>query len=335
MEKQRSIFIDLVKGLSILTLFFLHFEDGCWDYKYNYFLVRSPSFYMVVGWLWGLSSHQRTISEHWQKRRKGLVLPYIWLSLIALVFDVLMILCFDTKGLIFWRDLYKTLCLRGIGTLWFLPALLGGELLFLSLRNMHFVIKWICFLFSIVFICLIKQVSSNLQFDGSINDIINAPLKVVENILYCYVYLSAAYNIAHYLGRRILSFSNEVLFVIGSLLLSGAFYLFNFISITGELAGEVKFIFYNLMVGFGILLFFRSTENLSIWKPLQYIGKNTLNVMFFHYCILFQLAIAIQKHYVGAPYSGPVTLLYFGIALVLQVAIIEFVNRKVPFIVGK
>ena len=54
-KQKRSLSIDMVKGLSIMTLFFLHFENGWMNSDYNFFIVRSPAFYIVVGWLWGMS----------------------------------------------------------------------------------------------------------------------------------------------------------------------------------------------------------------------------------------------------------------------------------------
>ena len=115
--KQRSLSIDMVKGLSIMTLFFLHFENGWINCEYNYLIVRSPAFYIVVGWLWGMSSNNRTLKGHWEKRKKGLIKPYLWLSLIFIAFDVIMVLLqlmdIQTLG----RDIFKTVSLRGIGTL--------------------------------------------------------------------------------------------------------------------------------------------------------------------------------------------------------------------------
>lgn len=262
-------------------------------------------------------------------------MPYIWLSLIALVFDVLMILCFHTNYFILWRDLYKTICLRGIGTLWFLPALLGGEIIFLLQRELHTLLRCGLFFLTILIIWQLGHLSNIIHFNGYINDIIKAPIKVIENVLQCFVYLSATYYIACHYGKEILALSNKMLFITGTSLLLLAFYLFNFVCISGELLGEIKFITYNIMVGFGIMLFFRSLENFPIWKPLQYIGKNTLNIMFTHFCILFQLAIAIQTNIIGKSYTGISTLVYFVIAFVFQIAIIKFVNRKYPFLVGK
>ena len=49
MLKERSNAIDMIKGLSIMTLFYLHFENGWMNTDYNFFLVRSQAFYIVVG----------------------------------------------------------------------------------------------------------------------------------------------------------------------------------------------------------------------------------------------------------------------------------------------
>ena len=57
--KRRSLSIDMVKGLSIMTLFYLHFENGWINPEYNFFIVRSPAFYIVVGWLWGMSTEKK------------------------------------------------------------------------------------------------------------------------------------------------------------------------------------------------------------------------------------------------------------------------------------
>lgn len=78
MLKERSNAIDMIKGLSIMTLFYLHFENGWMNTDYNFFLVRSQAFYIVVGWLWEMSSNRRTVAEHWTKRKTGLIIPYLW-----------------------------------------------------------------------------------------------------------------------------------------------------------------------------------------------------------------------------------------------------------------
>ena len=125
----------MVKGLSIMTLFFLHFENGWQTTDYNFFIVRSPAFYIIVGWLWGLSKNRRSVREHWEKRLQGLVKPYFYFSLIFIAFDLIMVICQQFEQFVLYRDIYKTICLKGIGTLWFLPALLGGEIMFLYLRT--------------------------------------------------------------------------------------------------------------------------------------------------------------------------------------------------------
>lgn len=53
--KKRSDAIDMVKGLSIMTLFYLHFEEGWMNTDLNYFIVRSPAFYIVCRLPYGTS----------------------------------------------------------------------------------------------------------------------------------------------------------------------------------------------------------------------------------------------------------------------------------------
>ena len=216
-KKKRSAAIDMVKGLSILTLFFLHFENGYINFNYNYFIVRSPAFYIVVGWLWGLSSKQRTIQEHWKKRKKGLVTPYIYLSILFILFDIIIVCCSFKEPFIIWRDIYKTICLRGIGTLWFLPALLGGELLFLSVRAHNTKVKYssyfICLI--IIYLYLIWSNESILK-NESLHNILDAPFRVIKDISNAFIYISIAYYISRKYGNFILSQNKIYLFAEGS-----------------------------------------------------------------------------------------------------------------------
>jgi len=335
--KRRSVAIDMVKGLSIMTLFFLHFENGYFDFNYNFLIVRSPAFFIVVGWLWGLSSKDRTIAHHWQKRKQGLVKPYIWMSLIFIIFDILIVTFKLQNDMVLWRDIYKTLCLKGIGTLWFLPALLGGEILFLKMRDLK---PWI--ITSSYFICLIliymyNQWEEYVNFDSIIySDILKAPVSVIVAMLNAYIYIGIAFYTSRHYGKRILAQSKKTLFVEGITLLLFAFIILNNLSL-GDFAYNICFIIGSSSAGFGILLLFTSIETIGIIaKPLEYFGKNSLIVMAFHFCLLFQITLIFDRVVMGHDsYSGGITLVYFGFALIAQILLIEIINRKFKFIIGK
>ena len=339
--KQRSLSIDMVKGLSIMTLFFLHFENGWMKTEYNYFIVRSPAFYIVVGWLWGMSSNKKTIKGHWEKRKNGLVKPYLWLSLIFIFFDAIMVV-FQLMDLrILGRDIFKALSLRGIGTLWFLPALLGGEMLFIYLNEKNKTAKSIGYILCFAFIVLFNKYFSNLFPQNEILQFITySQTRVVKDVCDTFIYISIAYYISKAYGKSIFNLSKSYQFLIGLTLLSISFYIFNFIIWKYSIHvifETVVFMLTSCCSGFGILLLFKSIEQIKpIAIPLSYCGKNSLTIMAFHFCLLLQIALIFDKIVLGNDnYYGDMTIIYFLIAVILQIGIIELVNRKFPYIIGK
>ena len=317
-----------------MTLFFLHFENGVINTEYNFFVVRSQAFFLVIGWLWGMSSNKRTVKGHWEKRKTGLVRPYIILSLIFITFDLIMVAANLMETQILYRDIYKAATLKGMGTLWFLPALLGGEMLFLHFRDKKKIVRFFIFILSILAITTYSNYSHKEQ-----------PIKMVEWFLTtikagleAFLYIYIAYYISKKHGRRIFNnWGKHQLLAMGIALLALSFLLHNDFFDYHDSLGEVIFILANVCAGIGILLFFRSIESFKpISIPLSYFGKNSLIIMAFHFCLLFQLTIAFDKHIMNnESYSGDITIIYFFIALIIQILIIEIINKHFKFIIGK
>lgn len=333
-KNKRSLSIDMVKGLSIMTLFFLHFENGVMNTEYNFFVVRSQAFFLVIGWLWGMSSNKRTVKGHWDKRKRGLVRPYIILSLIFITFDLIMVAANLMETQILYRDIYKAATLKGIGTLWFLPALLGGEMLFLHFRDKKKIVRFFIFILSILAITTYSNYSHKEQ-----------PIKMVEWFLTtikagleAFIYIYIAYYISKKYGRTIFNnWSRARLLATGVFLLILSFVLHNgLIGYHGPWE-QVIFILANVCAGIGILLFFRSIESFKpVSIPMSYFGKNSLIIMAFHFCLLFQLTIVFDKHIMkNEVYEGDITIIYFFIALIIQILIIEVINKRFKFIIGK
>lgn len=327
----------MVKGLSIMTLFFLHFEEGWMHLDQNYFIVRSPAFYMVVGWLWGMSSNRRTVKEHWEKRKKGLVVPYLWFSLILIVLDLVLLAISWIEPFILYRDIYKTLCLRGIGTLWFLPVLLGGEMLFLTIRDSGYVKKvaiW-CVLLLVIYLYHRWDISV-FHDESNMSQILDAPLKTIKDVSNSFIYLSIAYYISSYCGKELFNGNKTRLIVIGLTSLSFSFFLANNNPFQAFIPHTVVFMLYNILSGLGVILFFRAIETIKgISRPLVYCGKNSLVIMTMHWA-LFTITLCVDKHLMlNVTYSGFRTVIYFLVAIVLMIGIIEIINRKFSFIIGK
>lgn len=339
--KHRSLSIDMVKGVSIMTLFFLHFENGWINCEYNFFIVRSPAFYIVVGWLWGMSSNKKTIKGHWGKRKKGLVEPYLWLSLIFIIFDAIMVALQLMDVKILGRDIFKTLSLRGIGTLWFLPALLGGEMLFIYLNNKKKIVKFYAYILCFAFIVLFNKYVSNLFPKNEILQFITySQTRVVKDICDTFIYISIAYYISRAYGKKIFNLRKSYQFIVGLTQLGISFYIFNFTIekyLNNEIFETTFFMIASCLSGIGILLFFKSIEQIKLIAiPLSYCGKNSLTIMAFHFCLLYPTTLIFDKNVLcNNHYYGDITIIYFLIAVILQIGIIELINRKFPYIIGK
>lgn len=324
-----------------MTLFFLHFENGWMNNEYNYFIVRSPAFYIVVGWLWGMSSNKKTIRGHWEKRKYGLVKPYLWLSLIFIAFDAIMVVLQLMDAQILCRDIFKTVSLRGIGTLWFLPALLGGEMLFIYLSNKNKKIKSVAYILCFALIVIINKFAPSIfPKNEYLQFVAHSLTRVVKDVCNTFIYISIAYYISNTKGRTIFNSKKTDLFIRGLVLLCSAFYLFNFVLgkySNSEIIETALLMTASCCSGFGILLFFKSIEEFKLLaRPLSYCGKNSLTIMAFHFCLLFPITLIFDKHFLGnSQYYGDITIIYFLIAVIIQIGIIELVNRKFPYIIGK
>ena len=238
--------------------------------------------------------------------------------------------------LIIQRDIFKTLCLRGIGTLWFLPALLGGEMLFLSNKHKPFWIKSMCYILALFTICIYMW--WNEHYTNSNKEMLNAPFRVIRDISDAFIYLSVAFYFSKRYGKLLLAQPKVNQFLIGFGLLLLDFYISNLLNI--EFAYPISvfiFIVCNMLSGIGIIMLFTSIETFKpISNPLVYCGKNSLIIMVMHYCFLLELTRIFDHHILHYDtYWGNRTIFYFLVALVIQVFIVDIINRHFKYIIGK
>ena len=123
---KRLDYIDATKGVAILCITFLHFEQGVIPGWLNVWIgmFMISAFYVTSGWVSGVNDKPITAKELLKKRLRQLGVPYLWFSLLIIIFDILWVALGLMESGILLRDIYKTVVLRGIGTLWFLPVLL-------------------------------------------------------------------------------------------------------------------------------------------------------------------------------------------------------------------
>ena len=133
--------IDIIKGISIIMIVNVHLLSG------QFFLIGDTyhviAFFFTAGLVHGCTEKwkRKSLLSFVRGRLKQLGHPYLMLSLCYIIMHlVINVVRGDTLINIVIKDSFlKTVSLRGIGTLWFLPVLFFGEIVFFAAkrRNIH------------------------------------------------------------------------------------------------------------------------------------------------------------------------------------------------------
>ena len=125
MMKERFIFIDILKGVSILLVAYGHIIPGVIPEFTEYAgIFRMPLFFFVSGVLFNNEKYKNNFIEFIQKRYRGLLVPFFYFSIIVLV-------AYSIIEKDYFCFLLKTLR-NGWGgyALWFIPVLLLSQIIY-------------------------------------------------------------------------------------------------------------------------------------------------------------------------------------------------------------
>ena len=326
----RLKYVDDLKGVSIIAIMLLHFEDGIFPAAVNvwigYFMITA--FYFASGWIEGCSENFYGWNTWWKKRKQSLVMPYLWFSLIILGCDLIFVMLGEMPPIILLRDIYKTLTLRGIGTLWFIPALLGGEVIARTFITGTFFRKILLISISFSYNALYTIWNQNYGHLNEIYRIVDAPFRSVFDIMNAWWIIVVGFYISKHYVNEINGWSKyskcvATLAVLGFFTLS-----------LQSAGGAINSCF---VVGpLGMMLLCMCCERWKIFAIFEYFGKNSLIVMVTHYSILQQICIFIHRYFTGMEQLGGTSaFLYFAICLILEIPFIYGINRYFPQLIGK
>ena len=329
--KEREQYIDIVKGICILCIVFLHYENGILPSYVNTFIgsFMITAFYISSGWLSAMSTSKRSLKELVLKRWKQLGIPYIGWSIIILLFDSILWLLnyYDTYFMA--RETYKFLILRGIGTLWFLPALFGGEVIWKWLQNKHISLIIIVLLCS----CIYGILYMNFNWpEGSLYKIIDAPFRTLNNILNAFVCIVAGYYSYKLLACKMNSCKKTCLFISGICLCLIAYiaanYLPEFLSwcwpYIAPIIGPV-----------GLMMIAKAIQGYRMMDYVAYWGQNSLILMVTHYSIIMVLFQVFVEKCFHETFGGWNSIICFLLSMPLQYLIVKPVNKYAHILVGK
>ena len=335
--KKRYDYIDATKGVAILCITFLHFEQGVIPHWLNTWigLFMISAFYVTSGWVSGISNKPTTAKELFKKRIKQLGVPYLWFSLLIILFDILWVTLGLMESNILLRDIYKTFTLRGIGTLWFLPVLLIGEYIFTLIKNSKK--KWGWAVVGLIATLLVNYAYNTLWLPmrdlSELNKIIDSPLQPIVRGLYAWPIIAIGYLLGKKWGMRIIEENKIKLLLISAVLFAISFILvikppFNIYYINGVLSNTLPAIAF-------MFLFAMFTKGV-ITRFFTYWGVNSLVLMCTHFSITMEVLMAFDKYILHhSTFEGARTIIYFVVCIILTYPLVWLFNGKLKFMLGK
>lgn len=310
--KNRLDYIDLSKGFTIILVVLGHiYQDNyirTWLYSFHI-----PLFFIISGILLNYKDiNNNNFLSILETKIKSIMIPYF---------------CFEALNIIIWLinnkeftisalrwNIIDTILLYAHGTTWFLPCLFIAEIIFIIIRkiikNDYFTIITCILITTLPFVLNLGQGITLIIFRSCIalgficlgyfiypiqKDINLSKIKI--SIIFCINIILCILN-----GRVDLykiTFNNVILYFLCAFL------------------GSIS-----------ILMIFK---NIKFNRGLSYFGKNSLIIM----CVHNNLILILQSIFKFS-YDGYVKgLILLIIVMIIQIPIIEIINRYLPFMIGK
>lgn len=334
---KRFDYIDATKGVAILCITFLHFEKGVIPGWLNTWIgmFMISAFYVTSGWVTGINDKPITAKQLFKKRIRQLGVPYLWFSLLIILFDALWVALGLMESNILFRDIYKTLTLRGIGTLWFLPVLLIGEYIFTLIKNSKR--KWMWAAFGLATTLLVNHAYNSLWLpirdNGELYKILDAPMQPIVRGLYAWPIIAIGYLLGKKWGRQIVTENRTKLLLISATLFAISLILVICPPIS---IYYVNGILSNTLPAIAFMCLFAVFTKGCITRFFTYWGINSLILMCTHFSITMEVLMAFDKYILHHPtFESTRTIIYFVICILMTYPLVWLFNGKLKFMLGR
>lgn len=304
---KRITYLDTAKGILILLMLIGHIWNEGFVHDFIY-VFHMPAFFIISGMV---SSRKeisvRGFTEYLFSRIQTLLIPYLFFEVYAIFVDIICNGAYlNIKGYA-----YQILTLQLFnGPLWFLMVMFISGLMFFVLQGIKTrPLKYTVMLVLLLLVMLMQQYRAYIS-----------PSTVTLALLYMVIgaWLRTCFDKMSVGGGYIW-------------LLFGATILISLTNV-GEMpdyqSGSRVLFLLGSIVGTAFIL------GISRWldhRFFQFFGQNSLVILGSHYPI-----IRLTKHFLRfeefSPFGG---ILFFAILVSLEVLIILFVNRFLPFAAGK
>ncbi len=342
-QSKRLHYFDVAKGFGIILVVLGHIEYISDPLRTWISSFHMPLFFVVSGMLMRYKDElSRPFASTVKKKARGLIIPYLWFSLLYFVIDILNVALGKIDMATFWEDLQYSLTFYGVSVLWFLPALFVAECGFILISKR---------LPKIPSILLIVVLSVGAyfaeQYLKGCEVLYGTSFGIMTLIHFLYVFLRGiiamlfvclAYH-TFALTKPGSGFS-PLQVLIGVL-------LFAINMLTSQINGCVDFrnqIFENVFLflfdavigSYALILICKNIPNLP---PISFFGKNSLVVMATHVNTYVLYAAILLSWQIDKIVTHAKSYIFqfniMWITFALETLIILVINRFFPFVLGK
>ena len=351
MEKKRIDYFDLARGAGIILVIIGHIEYMPAEFHTFVISFHMPLFFVISGMLLCINKEaEKELVPFIKKRAGGIMLPYLYFSLIYIIVYVFYYLIKDRA--VMWQqaktNLVSSLTLYGISVLWFLPALFISEVLFIFLvKKLRYFSAAVSVLLFVISLILNRALQLNFLAYSTKAQYMLAIM--ILRAFICMFFIAFGYYFALIWKTSDKTSSGKIALadiLTGIVLLTAVVFLSRInliIDLRACSFGNPWVYFLTAILGsLGVIFLFKGTEiikNRSLLFPLKYLGKNSLIIMLTH-LDLFVLYVAevFAMHFnkkISDEYGTAFNIMTVVFVLIAEVFIIEIINRFFPFLVGK
>lgn len=315
-KKERLTYLDVAKGIGILLVVIGHVYAFNRQIVDRFFVVwlysfHMPLFFIISGMLIAYKD-EKDIWKFVKKRIMGILIPYVFFSIFSIIVFAIVN---DFSREVFVQNVKATICGVGIDTLWFLPALFFGEVIFFVLRNLLKNKYVICIISAIIYTLgnfMMKDYGLICLFLGRI--CIAVGFIMIGNYT------------MNLIRKRNMPWYGLIVIAILSVVLSK---INGFVDLNNLIFNNHILYLINSLTGTYLIL---EISKLIDIDEITYWGRNTLIVMATHLNIIYILFNKI----LGIHSFGYVTgMIVFVLLLAVERIIIYVVNRYMPFLMGR
>lgn len=346
-HKKQLNYLDIARGIGIVVVILAHIDTGD-----NPMCSWIGSFCMAIFFF--VSGALLNYLDRWRndnamqiliKRVKGVLYPYLTFSALVIFYYTFMRIVFRQGSFSnIWDIVYSTVTLSGYDALWFMPTLFFAELIcVLLLRyfgrrnkeqdNKDIAGEWIGF----ILVTAASLVCWRILTVGIIEQFADgwfAFVKLTRVLMSC-VFIYAGYFYFEY-KDRILKLNRKVMIAACIIWLIIDFPIAqpnHFVDYAFVRIVSLPLQYLTGILTSGAILYLGEVLNIKS-RPLEYFGKNSLTMMATHNPLPVLATIYnLYKKYVPEIGRYPDDLIILVIVLIVEVPIVMFVNKFLPFVV--